>query len=120
MLIRLPRLRSLKSLAASRDISMTPVTLVAKTASKLARSWSTSSLRTPMPALLIRTSRSPSFLFDLPKSPQHVGLVRHVALYAHDAQRTGGFGQPFRVSAGDGDARARLLQYLCGGPADAA
>src|SRR6202451_1480152 len=61
MLIRLPRLRSLKSLAASRDMSMTPVTLVAKTAAKLARSMSISSLNTPTPALLIRMSRSPSF-----------------------------------------------------------
>src|ERR1700687_1981539 len=61
MLTMLPRLRSLKSLAASRDMSMTPVTLVAKTASKLPRSWSISSLSTPMPALFIRTSRSPSF-----------------------------------------------------------
>src|ERR1700685_2082584 len=61
MLIRLPRLRSLKSLAASRDMSMTPVTLVAKTAAKLARSRSTSSFRRPIPALLIKTSRSPSF-----------------------------------------------------------
>ena len=47
-------------------------------------------------------------LFDLLKGSQDVGLVRDVRLYAHDAQRTGGFGQSFGVASGDSDARARL------------
>ena len=60
------------------------------------------------------------FLLHLTKGPQDVGLVGDVRLYPDHAQRTCGFGQPFGVAPGDGDARARLFQYLGRGPADPA
>src|ERR1035438_6976206 len=61
MLMMLPRFRVMKILAAPRVINIAPVTLVAKTASKLARSKSTRFLNTPNPALFTRMSRSPNF-----------------------------------------------------------
>ena len=56
----LPRFCWMKCFAASRPMSMAPVTLVVNTASKLARSISTSFLKTPNPALLTRMSRCPN------------------------------------------------------------
>jgi hypothetical protein len=41
-------------------------------------------------------------------------------LYAYDAKRVGGFGQPFRVASGDSDASTRLCKYQGRGSADAA
>ena len=59
-------------------------------------------------------------LLDFLKSPQDIGLIGDIRLYAYHAQRAGSFSQPFRVAPRDGDARARLCQYLGRGPADAA
>ena len=78
MLTMLPRLREMKCFAASRAMSIVPVTLVANTASKLSRSVSTSGLNVPKPALLTSTSRCPNALMSSCVGADHVCFAGHV------------------------------------------
>ncbi len=79
-LMMFPLLRSMKCFAASRDMSIVPVTLVWKTASNFARSISTSGLRTPKPALLTRMSRWLELLEQLAIGSLDVVFIAHVGL----------------------------------------
>ena len=83
----LPLFRSTKCFAASRDISIVPVTLVWKIASNFARSISTSERRSPKPALLTRMSRWPNLLEELAIRALDVVFAADVGLDRMGADR---------------------------------
>ena len=79
-------------------MSMTPVTLVAKTASKLARSISVNSPKHANSGIVDQDVQFAELLLDLLKRPQDVGLIGDVRLYTQDAQRASGFRQLLGVA----------------------
>ena len=80
MLIMLPRFLLMKCLAASRAISIAPVTLVAMTASKAARSISTRGLNTPYAGVVHQNIEIAKLRQDLAIGPLDVRFFGHIGM----------------------------------------
>ena len=109
----------MKCLAASRAISIAPVTLVAKVRSKLARSKSTSFLKVPRPGVVDQDVEIAEFFQNLAHGALDVGFLGYVGLDGMRAQLFGGLVELGFIAPGDGHARAAIDQALGDAVSDA-